>query len=127
MIQDSLQILAFQLLFLIVYDLFLKGETFFNWNRVYLLLTPLVSLFLPFIRVGIIQKNIPEAYSIQLPEILLGGTAPEQFINGGTLDTVVIQTQYTSLWTILYGIWILGMLASFSFFVYKLFQIKSYN
>ena len=39
-----IQVIAFQLVFLIIYDAFLKRETFFNWNRVYLIASALISV-----------------------------------------------------------------------------------
>lgn len=47
MIRYILECMVFQLLFLIIYDLFLKRETFFQWNRAYLLGTFALSLLLP--------------------------------------------------------------------------------
>jgi bla regulator protein BlaR1 len=54
-----LQTIAFQLFFLIIYDAFLKKETFFNWNRAYLLVTALLSIALPFIKIqSLFRKNL---------------------------------------------------------------------
>ena len=47
MITYILEILAFQLVFLLAYDLFLRKETFFGWNRFYLLSSFVLSLVLP--------------------------------------------------------------------------------
>ena len=77
MIHTILQILVFQLLFLAVYDLFLKKETFFNLNRAYLLLTPTLSIILPFVSLDFLQENIPQEYVVQLPAVILGNTASE--------------------------------------------------
>ena len=77
MIHSILQILVFQVLFLAVYDLFLKKETFFNLNRIYLLLTPIFGFALPFISFGFIQQYIPQEYIIQLPAIIIGGKVSE--------------------------------------------------
>ncbi len=73
MIQYILETVAFQLLFLFVYDLFLKKETFFNWNRVYLILTPLLSLLLPLLKLNSVQEAIPVAYTYAFPVMLLPG------------------------------------------------------
>ena len=70
-----IQVIAFQLLFLVTYDLFLKKETFFQWNRVYLIATSILSFGLPFIKIGLIQRSIPQEYMVQLPAILIGGLA----------------------------------------------------
>lgn len=51
MITYILESLAFQLVFLLAYDLFLKRETFFQWNRVYLLGTFALSLILPWVKI----------------------------------------------------------------------------
>ena len=48
MLHYILQTIVFQLLFLMVYDVFLKKETFFNWNRFYLLVSAFLSIVLPF-------------------------------------------------------------------------------
>ena len=47
MITYIIQIIAFQLIFLLVYEALLKKETFFNYNRWYLLSTSVLSLLLP--------------------------------------------------------------------------------
>ena len=67
------QIIVFQLLFLVCYDLFLRKETFFKWNRVYLLATLGLSFVLPFISLATIRENIPSEYIIQLPAIVIEG------------------------------------------------------
>ena len=46
-----LECIAFQLTFLLIYDFFLKGETFFQWNRCYLLGTYVLSILLPIVRI----------------------------------------------------------------------------
>ncbi len=71
MIQYILQVVAFQLLFLVTYDLFLKKETFFNWNRAYLICSSLLSFLLPFIKIESFQNVVPQEYIILLPEIVL--------------------------------------------------------
>lgn len=71
MIHYILQIIVYQLLFLVVYDIFLKKETFFTWNRCYLLITPILSFILPFIKIDAIRETIPTSYTIALPEVLL--------------------------------------------------------
>lgn len=71
MINYIIQVLLFQSLFLAVYDFFLHKETFFKWNRVYLLATPLLSFLIPLIKFERLQQSIPEEIIIQLPEIFL--------------------------------------------------------
>lgn len=75
MITYSIQVLLFQALFLIVYDLFLQKETFFKWNRFYLIITSFASLVMPFVKFQSIQKSIPQEYVVQLPTVLLNPEA----------------------------------------------------
>lgn len=58
MIKYALEILVFQFSFLLIYELMLKKETFFQWNRFYLLLTFAVSLILPFIKIEALKTTI---------------------------------------------------------------------
>ncbi len=72
-----LQVILFQLVFLLVYEFMLKKETYFNANRAYLLLTPVLSLFLPFLRIEGLENLVPtEAVqgitSVWLPEVFIG-------------------------------------------------------
>ena len=66
MIQYVLQTILFQLIFLLVYEFFLRKETFFNWNRAYLLLTSLLSFVLPLIKIQAFSKVVPQQYIFQL-------------------------------------------------------------
>ncbi len=124
MLHYIIQILAFQLLFLIVYDVFLKKETFFNWNRVYLLATPILSFILPFIKIHAIQENIPEEYIIQLPELLISGSTTKEIL----LPEIVLgspQSFFTFLTApvVWQYSWYLGVVISALLFVYKIFTI----
>ncbi len=124
MIHYILQIIAFQLLFLITYDLFLKKETFFNWNRAYLLLTPILSFVLPLFRLDFIKKNIPETYSIQLPEVLITDS-PMQFYQ---LPEVIIRSEnylfsYVSLIPVIGYAYYIGIGISLMLFIYKIIKI----
>ncbi|MGY3794015.1 M56 family metallopeptidase [Aquimarina sp. 433] len=60
MLHYLLQILIFQSLFLLVYDVFHKKDTFFNWNRLYLIVTPFLSLILPFIELDFLTSSSTE-------------------------------------------------------------------
>jgi len=124
MIHYILQIIAFQLLFLVTYDLFLKKETFFNWNRAYLLITPVLSFLLPLIQLDFIRQNIPTEFSIQLPEVLITDSPMQVHL----LPEVVIGSEsslsnYISLIPIFGYLWYLGIAASLFLFIYKIFKI----
>ncbi|WP_066221846.1 M56 family metallopeptidase [Formosa haliotis] len=119
MLHYILQTIAFQLFFLLVFDLFLKRETFFNWNRFYLLFTPIASLILPVIKINSFKQLVPESYVIQLPEVILNPDA-------NTLQTQLLPTVYlknsTSFWsweTILY----LGIVMAAIIFLIKISRL----
>ncbi|GAB5398826.1 MAG: hypothetical protein Aureis2KO_04110 [Aureisphaera sp.] len=109
MIHYILQVVACQLLFLAVYDLFLKKETFFNLNRAYLLATPLVSILIPFIEIALIRESVPEVYQIKLPEIVIGWTGNTEEVASGSLSWLQL-------------IWIIGVLGSLGLFAFKWFR-----
>jgi len=114
MIHYIFQIVAFQLLFLMVYDIFLKRETFFSWNRIYLLITPILSVVLPLIEIEFIKDTILQEYLIQLPEVIIGNANSQRGINIiGSGNSTDILTQ----------LWLLGTIISFTIFCYKYYQI----
>ena len=78
MVNYIIQVILFQLLFLAVYDIFLRKETFYNWNRAYLLATPLLSFAIPFVKIDTFSKITPIAFAEQLPLIIIN---PEQSIS----------------------------------------------
>jgi len=71
MINYIIQVVLFQAIFLAVYDLFLQKETFFKWNRVYLLVTPILAFVIPILKFQSLQKSIPQEYLVQLPVVVL--------------------------------------------------------
>jgi len=71
MINYIIQVLLFQALFLAVYDFFLQKETFFKWNRIYLLATPFLSFLIPFLKFKSFQQTVPQEYIVQLPTVFL--------------------------------------------------------
>src|SRR5690606_15388492 len=126
MIPYIIQVAAFQLVFLMIYDAFLKKETFFNWNRFYLLVTAIFSVAIPFIKLDVLKNSIPQQYIINLPEIFIGnGTLSSQ--NAIQLETVIIESK--SFWTwenILYlGITLAALLFAFKIAKVILMLIKN--
>ena len=77
MITYLIQVLLFQVLFLAVYDFFLKKETFHKYNRWYLLGTPMISFLLPLVKIPTFKNAVPEELMVYLPEVLL---SPQQAI-----------------------------------------------
>ena len=81
MINYIIQLLLFQTLFLAVYDLFLQKETFFKWNRIYLLTTPILSFTIPLLSLKSLQKTVPQDYMVYLPEVVIN---PQVYIENNT-------------------------------------------
>lgn len=92
MINYILQVLLFQALFLAIYDFFLQKETFFKWNRRYLLVTPFLSFIIPLLKFESIQKAVPQEYIVKLPTVFLNPQAIiEQTVqSGSTLNYISI-------------------------------------
>ncbi len=87
MLHYILQTLIFQVLFLALYDAFHKKDTFFNSNRLYLLIAPVFSLILPFIKIDAFRSKTSQIYVTQLERVItissenltvIGTTGPEQ-------------------------------------------------
>ncbi|MGW1455027.1 M56 family metallopeptidase [Salegentibacter agarivorans] len=78
MLDYILQAVLFQLGFLLMYELLLKKETFFTINRLYLLITPLVSLLLPLLKIESLSTLVPADSISALSQVLL----PEVYIGG---------------------------------------------
>jgi len=115
MIRYILEFIAFQLVFLIIYDFFLKRETFFQWNRVYLIGTYALSLVLPWIKIEVLKTEAPKVFQ----------EYPEFFWNQN--DAVIVVAETASIgfnisweYMLLYS----GMFLATLFFAYKLYQIQ---
>ncbi len=115
MITYILQTIAFQLVFLALYEVLLKKETFFQWNRVYLLGTPLIALLLPFIKIEALQTAVPQNLILSLPEIALGTAT------NGTNNNPLVTSAATSTIEIIF---LSGMVISTLIFVFKLSNIR---
>ena len=115
MIQYIVQVIAFQLLFLMTYDLFLRRETFFNWNRVYLIVSSILSFVIPFIKINSFSEIVPRAYVIALPTVEIGNVSSS---NELVLSEVNL-TQDASFWT-LQNIFVLGASVALLLLVFKI-------
>lgn len=114
MLQYILECIAFQLVFLIIYDLFLKRETFFQWNRLYLIGTYAISMVLPWIKIEAMKSAVPEAFQAY-PEFLWNSN------DTAVTAMVAEETTFNVSWeyALLFG----GMFLATLFFAYKLYQI----
>ena len=113
MIQYILECIAFQLLFLVIYDFFLKRETFFQWNRVYLLGTFLLSLILPWVKIEAFKQQVPPTFAAY-PDFLWN-------INGAQVVTIENPSGWQLSWQ--EGVFYSGMFFALLFFVLKLRQV----
>jgi len=95
------------------------------WNRCYLLITPILSFILPFIKIDAIRETIPTSYTITLPEILLQTGIGDPVIEGGMLQEVIlIGSKQIPLSTWILSIWGIGVMISCSYFMYKFIKIQ---
>ena len=107
-----LEVLFWQAVFLLLYRLLLRRETFFRFNRLYLLLTPALSFVLPLMRWPVPASV--ERWTVRLPAVLLDGLAPAK-------ETSVPAPTALSLWWLLYGA---GVAVSLWFFVRYLLRLR---
>ena len=112
MINYMLQVVLFQVLFLAVYDFFLQKETFFKWNRLYLLVTPVLAFVIPFLKFESLQKSVPIQYVEQLPTVFLN---PQAVI----LQTVEMESSINYFEIGFYA----GIVLFLTIFLIKLFKI----
>ncbi|PWH83555.1 blaR1 peptidase M56 family protein [Algibacter marinivivus] len=96
MLYYIIQIVAFQVFFLIVYDLFLQKETFFNVNRAYLLGTAILSLILPVIKISSLRDIISQEYVVNLPEVFIGSS---QVLSGNAVELNQMLVNQNSIWS----------------------------
>ena len=113
MIQYILECIAFQLLFLVIYDFFLKKETFFQWNRVYLIATYILSVILPWIKIEAFKNAVPQQYYLY-PEYLWG-TNDASAVVGAEGASFTISIEYV----VFFG----GMFLAALVFGYKILQL----
>lgn len=113
------QIIIFQLLFLIVYDLFLKRETFFNTNRWYIVGSVILSFFLPLIKIDFFKQITGDTAPVfQLPEVMINNTATP-------LASTIEETTWYSEFTIAHGIWFIGFLVFLFLFLQKVKKLHN--
>ncbi len=119
MIHYVLQIVTFQLFALLVYDFFLKRETFFQWNRAYLLITSLLPFGIPFVKLESFKSVVPQEYIVLLPEVVLGNPTVNKVSN--------TSSEGIAIWQFIFLLGILISLIIFIFKIYKIYKLKSSN
>jgi hypothetical protein len=120
MLHYILQTIVFQFIFLVVYELLLKRETFFSYNRIYLLVTPILALILPLLKISALQNAIPAENFVMLPEVFLG-EAPKAGLGNAGSTIAAKNVLFDHWWQLIYfG----GLLFSLGFFFNKLRIIR---
>tara|TARA_R110002167_G_scaffold128508_2_gene310836 strand:+ start:698 stop:2362 length:1665 start_codon:yes stop_codon:yes gene_type:complete len=114
MILYILECIAFQLVFLIIYDLWLKGETFFQWNRLYLIGTYLLSLGLPWVKIEALKTTMPRQFR-GYPEFLWKLDQPTLSVMPDGASILQITWQQ--------GLFFGGMFMATLLFGYKILQL----
>ncbi|SFW63010.1 M56 family metallopeptidase [Cellulophaga fucicola] len=118
MVQYVLECLAFQLVFLIIYDVFLRRETFFQWNRLYLLGTCVLSFLLPLIALDIFKSKVPDAVAVYTPFMF---SNYDLETNAALLNDANVAQQLTMPW---YGIlFSIGVVVALFLFLFKIRQL----
>lgn len=122
MIRYFLIALGIQLLFLMLYDFLLKRETFFTWNRWYLLGSLMVSLGVPAIKIWSLRTAIPKLMVVQLPEVILTaeGQAASQSAMSEQLQTMAEQLPIWKQLSITGWVLFIGMAVALVLFLWKL-------
>jgi beta-lactamase regulating signal transducer with metallopeptidase domain len=112
-----------------VYDLFLRRETFFNYNRIYLLLTSVSSIVLPFVKLPELRKVTTQETVIRLPEVFIGDasntTSNHQVIEH--INDVAITSSQLPVWQIVLYIGMALATLVFAIKIVKLYLIKNNN
>jgi len=128
MLYSILQIIAFQALFLLIYDLFLKRETFFNYNRAYLIITSVLALVLPFLKFPQLKTMATKDMVIHLPEVFIGTKTPTVYdIQTAELAGIILEEPETPLWQIIAVIGIVIASLIFLAKITKLYWLKHKN
>ena len=107
----SLQAIILQTLFVIVFEIFFKKETFFKANRIYLIGSLILSFIIPLIEIPINLIDQEQAI-IQLKEIVITRN-----------NSVFNIEEKASTYSFIFIIYLIGFLIFFGLFFYKLIKI----
>ncbi len=122
MLQYCIQVIVFQFLFWLVYEISLKRTTFFSYNRWYLLLSFSLSLILPLLKFDLFYDVIStERLSAFKAQQILDITARETEITGNQ-NSIVSKQISLNWWIVTYAV---GVVISAIFLSLKLFKLKS--
>ncbi|MEY8850048.1 energy transducer TonB [Psychroserpens sp. XS_ASV72] len=122
MLHYILQVVAFQLVFMLFYDGFLRKETFFNLNRAYLIITAHLSVFIPFVKLEQIKSIVPDDFVIQLPQVIIGDVSQSKSLSSDIIELagIPVEEPMVPIWNV---ILISGIIVATLFFVFKIFKL----
>jgi TonB family protein len=102
MISYLFQSLSYWAVCYLFYYLVLRHDTFFSFNRWYLLLTPLLCLGLPFLsNAWFVPENFALTQAVLLPEVLMSSAANQSSVTS-------VSNSFSDDW--IYNVWIAGAL-----------------
>lgn len=122
MIQYLIQLLIFQALFLGVYELFLKKETFFSLNRVYLLATPFLAAIVPLLEFEILKNVVPVEGIVQLPALIISENRLSTTVIPSAVEEFYLLNFLKTNWLLV--LYSLGTIISFALFLRKYLQLQ---
>ncbi|AXT57950.1 hypothetical protein D1815_20145 [Aquimarina sp. AD1] len=115
-----LQILIFQLVFLLIYDLLHKKDTFFNWNRLYLLIVPFLSLALPFIEIDFLNSSTTGAYVSTIERTIIASTE-RTLLNGNQTNDIYNISSESVNWSLI--VYLIGIMISIVVLILKFHKL----
>ncbi|WP_271765785.1 M56 family metallopeptidase [Aquimarina algiphila] len=104
------------MLFLVIYDLLHKKDTFFNWNRLYLIITPTLSFILPFVKIESFKTTTSQIYASQVESVIT--ISSESF---ASFSATEINQNPINWWLVAYCI---GAGISLLLLLFKLYKLK---
>lgn len=71
MVNYIIQLVLYQSLFLVLYEVILKQDTHYRWQRYYLLIAPILACILPFVVFPTLSQDINVFTNVELPTVFL--------------------------------------------------------
>lgn len=122
MITYIFEFTVFLSLFWVIYELFLKKETFFGYNRLYLLFTPILAGILPFLEISFFRESIGGANLFQqLPAVFLGEQTTE---TTNEISTGMVNSSGNFDWVLFFeAVYIIGMVSMLVLALLKVYRL----
>jgi len=125
MIQYSLEVGLSWLFFYLLYVLLLRKETFFKFNRIYLIGTLVLGLLIP--KISEINYSFSNTESAEiLPTLIQPITVTAQKLSY-SLETIVVTAEKATafnIWKFIFSIWAIGSLLACFRFLFGLFKLS---